>query len=55
MVERPQVLHRELAMKDDDHVLKKSGTGCREDDVADVEQEEVDGVVAILLDEQGRV
>jgi hypothetical protein len=34
--------------------VKKVGGGCREHNVVDVEQE-VDGVVAAPVDEQGRV
>ena len=45
-MERPQVLHRELALKSDDRALKKIGTRRHEHDVVDVEQK-VDSVVAM--------
>jgi hypothetical protein len=49
VVERAQVLDRELAMKGSDRTLEKGGTGRREHDVIDVE--EVDGVLAVSMDE----
>jgi hypothetical protein len=54
VLERPHVLYRELALKSDDRVLEKISTGRHEHDVVDVEQQ-VDGVVAALVDEQRRV
>jgi hypothetical protein len=54
MVERAHVLHRELVLKGDDHVLEEVDTGCREHDVVDTE-EEVDYVVAEPMDEHGYV
>ena len=52
-MERAQVLHRELELKDGDRALKEGITGRREHDVVDIE--EVDGVVVMPMDEQGRV
>jgi hypothetical protein len=54
VVVRSQVLHHELALKCGDRVLKKSDTRCYEHDAVDVEQE-VYGVVAVPMDEHGRV
>jgi hypothetical protein len=54
VVKRPLVLHRELPLKGVDRALEKVGDGCREHNVVDVEQE-LDGVVATSVDEQGRV
>jgi hypothetical protein len=64
-VERPFVLHREHALKSGERVLKKSSTGHREHNVVNIEQgvdnvvvgveQMVDGVIAIPMDEQGRV
>jgi hypothetical protein len=54
VVERPEVLHRELPLKGDDRALKKIGTGRREHDIVDVEQE-VYGVFDVPVDEQGHV
>jgi hypothetical protein len=53
-VETSQVFHRELPLKGGDRAMKKVGSGRREHDVVDVEQEE-DGVVAAPVDEHGRV
>lgn len=52
-MERTQVLHRELTLKCDDRALEEGGTRHREHDVVDVE--EVDGVIAALMDGLGRV
>jgi hypothetical protein len=49
VVERTEVLHRELTLKDGDRVLEEGGTGHREHNVVDVE--EVECVVAMLMDE----
>jgi hypothetical protein len=49
-VKRPHVLNRELALKSGDRALKKSGTGCCEHDIVDVEHE-VDSVVIVPMDE----
>jgi hypothetical protein len=54
VVEKSQVLHRELALRSDNRALKKGITRRCDHDVIDVEQE-VDGVVAMPIDEQGRV
>jgi hypothetical protein len=54
VMKRPYVLHRELPLKGSYRVLKKVGSGHREHDVIDVEQEE-DGVVVAPIDEQGCV
>jgi hypothetical protein len=51
VVERPQVLHRKLMLKGDDHALKEGNTRQREHHVIDVEQE-VDGIITVLMDEQ---
>jgi hypothetical protein len=53
VVERTQVLHRELTMKGNNHVLEKGNTRCRQHDVVDVE--EVDSVIVVSMDEQGCV
>jgi hypothetical protein len=47
-------LHRALSLKGDDCVLKKIKTGNHEHDVINVE-EQVDGVVAMPVDEHGHV
>jgi hypothetical protein len=52
-MERPQVIYRKLALKGGYRALEEGSTGPREHNVVDVE--EVYGVVAILMDEQGRV
>jgi hypothetical protein len=37
VVERPEVLHRELTLKGDDRALKKIDTRCHEHDVVNIE------------------
>jgi hypothetical protein len=46
------VLHHKLPLKSGDRALEEGGTGYSEDDVVDIE-EEVNGVVAALMDEPG--
>jgi hypothetical protein len=50
VVERPQVLHRELPLERDDRALQEIGGGCHEHNVVDVE--EVNDVLAPLVDEE---
>jgi hypothetical protein len=38
VVERTQVLHRELTLKGDDHALEEGNTGHHELDVVDIEE-----------------
>ena len=49
MVERAEVLYRELTLQHDDRALE-GGTGCFEHDVVDMEKE-VDGTVVAPQDE----
>jgi hypothetical protein len=51
VVERPHVPHRKLTLKGNDRALKEGNTRQREHDVIDVEQE-VDGIITVLMDEQ---
>lgn len=48
VLEMAHVLHHELPLKSDDRALEEGGTGYREHDVVDVE-EEVNDVVASLM------
>src|SRR4051812_6294784 len=54
VVERAEVLQRELSTKTVGEPSKKISGGCRQDDVIDVQQQ-VGHVVASLVDEQRRI
>lgn len=53
-VEKTQVLHRELLLPGGDCALKEGGTGRREHNIVDIQQQ-VEGVSVVPEDEQGRV